>query len=480
MLDTIKLGVPLTQTQHKKITAIAEQNDAWQWVLLNPCSGELYFRRVKGMADTDGESYHRQLRWDIPYDYVEGECRLTLEFSVPKYWYGHNIHLLYDFTTPLDHLRDSLNKQFDLKGRGKLTDTAGWHVLRADICYTWRFPSQKLAQRYIDSLKRFHFPRKKPIIYDDSIVFVGKTYSVKFYLKLPEFKAHDRKEMLKSKASLEWINHLETLADGVLRFEATLRHQYLKRQGIRTVRDLACPVHYVEWVEGTPPETEIGREYAIAFASWLHFNPDPAGEGFFSWLGSDNSPLNEQAAKTLYSGLTLPVKGFKLSDSTLDSQTIKTARTGLGVDEVTDGVIAFKNRDNPTAIIQFLLAKFIGENAGMQQVDQVKTKLMEVYKPVKAARLVSFWLYIQRFGSAEAKELFGERSYYASKSDMKKAGVSLIEPPSGNNVTVIDRDFMRDFRLEVPSQFATNKVDDFRNSGNLLNLVPRLSSEDAS
>ena len=169
-----------------------------------------------------------------------------------------------------------------------------------------------------------------------------------------------------------------------------------------------------------------------------------------------------------------------MSDSTLDSQTIKTARTGLGVDEVTDGVIAFKNRDNPTAIIQFLLAKFIGENAGMQKVDEIESKLMEVYKPVKAARLMSFWLYIQRFGSAKAKEAFGHNSYYVSKRELKQAGVSLIEPPSGNNVTVIDRDFMRDFRLEVPSQFATNKVDDFRNSGNLLNLVPRLTGEDAS
>ena len=477
MLDTIKLGIPLTRSQHRKITAIAEQTDAWQWVLLNPCSGELYFRRVKGMADTDGESYHRQLRWDVSHDYIEGECRLTLEFSVPKYWYGHNIHLLYDFTTPLNHLRDSLNKQFGLKGRGQLIDTVDWHVLRADICYTWRFPSQKLAQRYIDSLKRFHFPRKKPIIYDDSIVFVGKTYSVKFYLKLPEFKAHDRKEMLKGNASLDWINHLETLADGVLRFEATLRNQYLKRHDIRTAGDLARISHPVEWLEGTPPATENAKLFAATVAASVHLHSDLVSVESTDLVNDFKTVMDIVESHPDREPPKLKVWGMDFNSLGESSDNTK---TWMGVDAIEEGVISFGKRDNPTAILQFLLVKFIGENAGMQQADQVKTKLMEVYKPVKAARLVSFWLYIQRFGSAEAKEIFGHNSYYVSKRELKQAGVSLIEPPSGNNVTVIDRDFMRDFRLEVPSQFTTNKVDDFRSSGNLLNLVPRLSGEDAS
>jgi hypothetical protein len=480
MLDTLKLGVPLTRTQHEKIKCLAEENDCWQWVLLNPSSGELQFRRTRGISATDGESFHRELRWDIPFDYKKDECRLTLEFSVPKYWYGHNIHLLYDFITPLKHLRDRLNQQFGFKGRGKLIDVGDWHVMRADVCYAWRFPSQKLAKQFLDSLKRLHFPRKKPIIYDDSILFAGKTYSFKVYLKLPEFKAHDRKDLLKQNASLEWVNHCEALADGIVRVEATLRRQYLKLQGINTVNDLARPVHYVEWIEGTPPETEMGREYAIALASWLHFNPDPSGESFFSWLAGEASPLNEQAVKTLYSGLTLPVKGFKLSDSALPSQSVKTAKTSLGVDEVTDGVIAFKNRDNPTAIIQFLLTKFVGENAGMQRADQVESKLLETYKPVKAARLVSFWLYVQKFGSAKAREIFGKNSYYTSKAEMKKAGVTLIEPPSGNNVTVLDKDFMGQFVMKIPSEFVTNRVDDFRTEGNVLNFVPRVSNPDAS
>jgi Phage replication protein CRI len=425
MLDTIKLGVPLTRIQHEKIKRLAEENDCWQWVLLNPSSGELKFRRTKGISATDGESFHRELRWDIPCDYIKNECRLTLEFSIPKYWYGHNIHLLYDFITPLNHLKKRLNEQFGFKARGQLIDVDKWHVTRVDVCYAWRFPSQNLAKQFLNSLKRLHFPRKKPIIYDDSILFSGKTYSFKVYLKAPEFKAHDRKELLKAKASLEWVNHCEALADGIVRVEATLRRQYLKLHNINIVSDLARPVHYVEWVEGTPPATEMGREFTIALATWLHFNPDLEGESLFSWLAGDASPLSEQAAKTLYSELTVPVRGFKLNDLA-PAQYVEIARTALGIDEITPGVIAFKNRDNPTAIIQFLLAKFVGENAGMQRADEVESKLMESYKPVKAARLVAFWLYVQKFGSAKAKEVFQRDSYYRSVREMKKAGVTKI------------------------------------------------------
>jgi hypothetical protein len=63
---------------------------------------------------------------------------------------------------------------------------------------------------------------------------------------------------------------------------------------------------------------------------------------------------------------------------------------------------------------------------------------------------------------------------------MKKAGVTLIEPPSGNNVTVLDKDFMSHFVMKVPSEFVTNRVDDFRDQSNVLNFVPRVSNPDAS
>jgi hypothetical protein len=39
---------------------------------------------------------------------------------------------------------------------------------------------------------------------------------------------------------------------------------------------------------------------------------------------------------------------------------------------------------------------------------------------------------------------------------------------------------MSQFVMKIPSEFVTNRVDDFRESGNILNLVPRLSNPDVS
>lgn len=449
MLDTVKLGIPLTQTQHKHIKAIAEANDCWQWILHNPSTGELLFRRTKGLANVDGQSFHRQLRFDVSTDYSE-DCKLFLEFSVPKYWYGQNIRLLYDFVKALQHLKSTLDRQFKLKGKNRLPDVGSWQVSRVDICYAWKFPSQRLAQCYLDSLKHLHFPRKRPVIYPTAILFAGSTYSLKFYLKLPEFKAHDRKELLKSNASLEWIDYCESIADGVLRVEATLRSRYLKRQNIRTVSDLTNLDKLIEWVDGNIPNTEEERLKALFAITVFHLHECKDD-------GKTEHPL--------YNGLTLICPSI---DVELGGQ--KFSYEG--------GTVIYRERPVPFSILQNFITRFIGENAGMQRVDEIQAKLSQTYKPVKAARLMSFWLYVQRFGSERAKEDFGKRSYYASKRDLKTAGISLIEPPSGNNITILDRDFMQNFKLEVPSEFVTNSVDDFRDSENVLNFVPKMSGYD--
>lgn len=475
MLDTIRLGVPLTPLQHEQIMSLTAEDEDLQWVLFNPKSGDIHFRRVKGKTPTEENSYHRELRWEVPHDYIENECRLTLEFSVPKYWYGHNIHLLYDFATPLNHLRDLMNQRLEFKGKRKLVDTACWNVLRADFCYAWRFPSQKLAQRFLDSLKRLHFPRKKPIIYDDAILFVGKTYSVKVYLKLPEFKAHDRKELLKSGASLEWIDYCEKLADGVLRFEVTCRSQFLKRNDIQTVDDLVRPIHRVHWLEGTEPTTEFGKIFAVSLAAAIHRHDGEIGVTHLSWMDDLKILMDEAERYPDREPITMKFPGIDFD--AMGSEEGEGFKQLLGVNRIDRGLITIQRRDNPTAIAKYLLTKFVGENAGMQRADEVKTKLLEVYKPVKAARLVSFWLYVQKFGSSEAKEIFGRDSYYYSVRELKKAGITLIEPPTGNNVTVLDRDFIQSFRMEIPSQYVTNKFDDFPEGSNILNFVPKLSGD---
>ena len=132
-----------------------------------------------------------------------------------------------------------------------------------------------------------------------------------------------------------------------------------------------------------------------------------------------------------------------------------------------------RRRDNPTEILQYFLERFIGEH-GMQPIDEIETKLLEIYKPVKAARLLSFWLYIQRLGTEKAKEMFGHNFYYVAKRDLKKAGIGLVE--ATNTAITLKPDFIRTFKLQVPSQHVTNRFDDFPDHDNILNFVPRPTS----
>lgn len=417
---------------------------------MNPVIGELRFVKMSGLVKTDQHSYHRELRWDIEPVYSP-DSKLILEFSIPKYWYGHNIRLFYEFTKALSVLKTALEGLFGLKTRSKLPDPLTWHLYRVDVCYAWQFPTQIAAQEYLNSLKGFSYPRKRPIIYPTSIVFQGATYTLKFYLKHPEFRTHDMKELVKAKASLEWINHLEALADGVLRCEATLRRQYLKVKGLLTVADLVRPMNRIHWdeelckYEGLIPDMAM----YLVLNLWAKNNGIDLSYNLEHGL---NNPLVDGAY------FYAPPSTFRIKDT---------------VYEHPGGGFTFKIENRLMVLLQGFIDKFVGLGAKMQEVHEVEAKLLEIYKPVKAGRLVSVWLYVQKFGTERAKEVFGRDSYYRSKRELKDAGISLAD--RSKLVTTIDRSFFDNFTLSVPSPHVVNKEDDFRDSGNILNFIPKTS-----
>lgn len=446
MIDTIRLGIPLTQRQFERIQKSAFASAKPQWAILYPETGELVLRRITGLASTDQSSFHREIKWDVPYRYRKDDTHLTVELSLPKLYYGQNIRLLYNFMAALELLKSMLEKQFEFKGKGRLIDILRWQVWRLDVCYAWKCPSQQVAQQVLDSMKHLSFPRKRPTIYPTAILFAGATYSLKFYLKLPEFKHHDRKVLLKANASLEWINHCEMMADGVLRAEATLRRKYLKRRGIETVADILRPETVYEFhnLEQYPE----GFDFSLAVLA-ISVYMDGQENGTWEdaeWEASDGQHFNAP-------------EGFELEVHTLEGE--------INYRHVGEGFI-LRKRDQPTAILQYLLTKFLGESPAMQHADEVEAKLNATFKPVKAARLMGVWLYVQKFGRQKAKEAYGHDSFYGSYRDMKKAGVSLVEPPK--NVVVLHDEFWKKFQVKVPSEFAVNNVDDYRDGGNVLNL----------
>lgn len=450
MLDTLKVGIPLTKTQHRHIQQVADDQNRWQWVQFNPLLGELRFVRSSGLVKTDSQSYHRELRWDVDRTWSE-ECKLWLELSVPKFWYGHNIHLLYDFLAALQVLKGLLDQLFGLKGKAKLPDPAQWLLYRADLCYAWRFPTQVGAQQYLDSLKHLHYPRKTPTIHPTSIVFLGATYSFKFYLKLPEFRVHDLKELRKAKASLEWISHLEALADGVLRCEVTLRRKWLVKNELTTVSDLLQPLKRMHWDESLAQSEGFVPEVA-AVICLKHWEREHGVDLWHNLETGIETPLTN--------GMYFAAPA---SQWTLGNETYLHAGGGF----------TFRVESRLAVLLQNFIDKFLGKEVRMQEANQVEAKLLEVYKPVKAARLVSLWLYVQRFGTERAKQTFGARTYYYAKSDFKKAGISLVE--ADKLVTTVDSEFLRNFAPTVPSEHVTNRVDDFRDKSNILNFVPKVS-----
>lgn len=451
MIDSIKLAVPVTWAQHIRIKQAAEDLDKGQWVIFFQRTGEMLFRRTNGIARTDSESFHRELRWSIPSDYDNG-CCLMIEFSVPKFWYGQNIRLLYDFMPALNRIRELLNQAFGLRTKGVLPNVEQWSVYRLDVCYAWKFPDQDSVKLYMDSLKHLRFPRKTPIIYPDGLQFNGTTYSVKFYLKYPEFRKHDMTAMIDSGASLDYVNYLEGLAIGVIRFEVLLRRQWLKRNGINTVADLLKPDTYLEWDEEIVFPKDFDEDRAIlAVLEWEMYE-----NGF-----NPNHVLDLDRHSEIDDGtyLSAPKGIYDIADVDV---------------HYPGGGFTFRKQNRMQSILQNMLYKFIGKETLMLEPNQVQTKLLALYKPNKASRLTGFWLYVQEFGLERALEYFGKDSYYDARADLKAAGVSLAEKPKSRIPENVE--FIEHFRMRIPSAHVVNREDDFREGENVLNLFSKASN----
>jgi Phage replication protein CRI len=451
MIDTIKLGILISESQHENLVNIVNKDSGWKWVMFNAEAGELRFLRHKGLIQADQQSFRREIFWDIPEFYEIDNTHLTVEFSVPKYWYGHNIHLLYDYIRAIREFRQLIQKQLNLT----LPEVETWQVWRADICYAWRCPTQQIAEQILDSIKKLHFPRKRPHIYGDSIMFTGTTYSLKFYLKLTEFFAHDRKALLKGDAKLEWVNYLEQKADGVLRVEATLRRKYLERKGIKTLADLNAKTTYFR------NDDELKENYP-------EIDDNPSANTFatmciLKYMDKKTDICIQDGRLNIHSELLAKFnENYKFYAPECEVKILGETTYFAG------GGFSTIIKSKTVEILSEIITKLVGEHKGMETSEQVREKLRKIYKPAKASRLLGFWLFVQKLGVKAAKNDFGHNSFYVSKRALKEAGVGLVEP-----VKIIDASdrFIKEFKIEAPSSYATNRFDDHRNSDNLLNLI---------
>jgi len=215
MIDTIKFSIPIDDATASAIVSKS--------VELRKYDNSINLERFKVYTTSiniGSYDYHINLFYSAS---SPNSC--NLEFSVAKYFYGHNVYLLY-----FDGLLDVVDNVYNnlLLYLGTFPSYFHWHITRLDLCYAWKLPSQNTAENILSYIKTFTYPRKNKTVYTDSIMFSGRTYSVKWYLKSKEYFCHDFKQLL-LRGQTDQAYHISNVADGVLRFEVSLRLSSLKR-----------------------------------------------------------------------------------------------------------------------------------------------------------------------------------------------------------------------------------------------------------
>lgn len=238
MIDTIKIKLPLSP-----LILLAIQKGATQEMSASGKGVKLFSKLT---IPPDGRTLTIIKDMDRQYSNPRNNSNthFYLEGSLPKIMYGENVRLLYPSQLPtlFKRIENALIEQY-----GDIPSWEKWEVQRLDIVYAWKYESQERALQVLDFLEKLDYPRKKAKhTYDnETVIFGGRAYSVKFYLKQPEFLKHGFKE-LQDKGFPELANEALELSTGVARYEIKINKSKLislfNKSTIKTV-DLL----YLDW-----------------------------------------------------------------------------------------------------------------------------------------------------------------------------------------------------------------------------------------
>lgn len=216
MIDTIKFLVPIND-----IEVINEiRRNSIQIKKENLKTGLVEFAIHTSKVEVG--SYNRSINIRIiDNKYSRG---LLIELSIPKYAKGNNVEMI--LPSELPTILEKLSRQVATHLDTPLPHFSTWEIHRLDVCYNWIFNSSEQAKSVMDFLRQIDFPRKKKSTYDTSVMYVGGAYTVKFYLKGPEFRKHDFSDL--KKVDYDWAVNLQIWADRIVRFEVEFKKDYLE------------------------------------------------------------------------------------------------------------------------------------------------------------------------------------------------------------------------------------------------------------
>ncbi len=216
MIDTIKFYVPIED--ELLLQEIKSNSTQFKKEDLNTGKVEFAFYTREIYIG----SYSRKVTIKLTEnEYTRG---LFIELSLPKYSKGNNVEMILPSELPdiLASLYSNVCRLFGVL----LPDVSQWPIYRLDVCYNWIFANPIEARSVIGFIQRIDFPRKKKFLYDTSVMYVGGAYTLKFYLKGPEFKKNEFFDM--KQVEEEEAVELHAFADRIVRFEIGLKKDYLQ------------------------------------------------------------------------------------------------------------------------------------------------------------------------------------------------------------------------------------------------------------
>lgn len=154
-------------------------------------------------------------------NYCADERGLVIEFSIPKYAYGHNLKEIdvESSKIALETFRKELIRDIGFP----LPELAEWTITRIDLCKNIHFNNTEEAERVLKGYQRINYKNLHQVNYrNESTTWKATDYYMKFYMKGYEYIKHDHQRLNNDEL-------LET-SKKILRFEITLRTRILKRR----------------------------------------------------------------------------------------------------------------------------------------------------------------------------------------------------------------------------------------------------------
>jgi len=223
MLDTIGLRSPVLSEKDAKI--IERECVSRQGIELK--TGELVYSittgSLQGSFDSRISIKVEREQWKADGgDMRKVPCppQLYVEASVHKAMIGHNVFGgPSDFSNACHWLINLVSELIEVE----LPFTNFWEVRRVDVAEVYQLDSFEAVQEYMRGLAAAEYPRRQVAKYGFETVYApGRSTTLKFYHKGPEYRKHDFKRV-KGQLGDDLAGSLQLKANCILRVEVEIK-----------------------------------------------------------------------------------------------------------------------------------------------------------------------------------------------------------------------------------------------------------------